>query len=152
VQFVVIQFILAFFVQCRDLNCPLTPSPPPPPPPPVHPCAELPKAHLVSNWAANKKLKVGFMTSDFRKHPMAYLFINMFRLGVLFLFCYGFCVLLLGIQFPTTNCRFSDGVSCFDVFGFRMLDHNKLHVVCIMTFHNDHSPYVAPQIITDICI
>lgn len=52
-----------------------------PPPPP--PCAELPKAHLVSNWAANKKLKVGFMTSDFRKHPMAYLFINMFRLRVL---------------------------------------------------------------------
>jgi hypothetical protein len=42
---------------------------------------ELPKAHLVSNWASNKKLKVGFMTSDFRKHPMAYLFINMFRLG-----------------------------------------------------------------------
>ncbi len=43
--------------------------------------AELPKAHVVSSWSAGNKLKVGFMTSDFRKHPMAYLFINMFRFG-----------------------------------------------------------------------
>jgi predicted O-linked N-acetylglucosamine transferase (SPINDLY family) len=62
---------------------------------------ELPKSHLASSWQPNHKLRVGFMTSDFRKHPMAYLFINMFR----------------------------------------MLNHDKLFVVCIMTFHNDQSPY-----------
>ncbi len=101
---------------------------------------------MALNWASNHKLKVGFMTSDFRKHPMAYLFINMFRFVEMSIKL-TWTLSLNSKSKPVLN-RWS--AHCLLVQDmamhlipetlFRMLDHQKLHVVCIMTYHNDNSP------------